>query len=158
MNAATVSEVEAAVRALEAQWNRNDMPGMAMLWDADDSEPLYLAEEEPDFARDRAALEHYWRRTQALNMHIAVRYRDIAVKALDVNLALASWQMHWDIALIDRPKPIGGEVRVAAVFRRRDASWKLCAYIEAPLAPILYLRRFYEASVTPGFESEVARR
>ena len=36
-------------------------------------------------------------------------------------------------------------------FRRRADAWKLIHYVEAPLAPTIYLRRALERSATPGF-------
>ena len=143
--------VVALVRALEAQWNSGDMAGMAALWDADHPDPVYQAEEEDALARGWPALQDYWRRTQALNARVAVRYAEIGVTPLADDLALAHWRMHWDIALSGQAKPIGGDNRIFAVARRTAQGWRMVAYIEAPLAPLTYIRRLYESQASKDF-------
>jgi len=147
----TEAEVTALVRALEAQWNTGDMAGMAALWDADHPDPVYQAEEEDALARGWPALRDYWTRTQALNARVAVRYDDIGVTTLGADMALAHWRMHWDIALSGQARPIGGDNRIFAIARRTAQGWRFVAYIEAPLAPLTYIRRLYETQVTKGF-------
>jgi hypothetical protein len=145
------TETRALIARLEAQWNANDMDGMAALWDLEDPSPFYQAEEEEAWADDWPKLRDYWRRTQALNQRIAVRYGDLGVKPLGPDLAFAFWRLHWDIKLSNRPNALGGDNRVFAVVRRTPAGARLCCYVEGPLAPITYMRKLYEASVTPGF-------
>ena len=38
----------------------------------------------------------------------------------------------------------GGDTRVTATFRHVDGAWRFIHYVEAPLAPIAYFKRFYE--------------
>ncbi|WP_206340858.1 hypothetical protein [Marinicauda algicola] len=59
-------------------------------------------------------------------------------------LVLGVHRMDWSIRFTDRPA-MGGDNRVAALFRHTGEGWRLSAWIEAPLAPIVYLRRLYEA-------------
>jgi hypothetical protein len=59
-------------------------------------------------------------------------------------LVLATWRMEWRVHIHGCDKPTGGETRVAALLRHTQSGLRFAAYVEAPLAPILYLRRLYE--------------
>ena len=48
-------------------------------------------------------------------------------------------------------KPVGADNRAVALFRKLPEGWRICRYVEAPLAPILYMRKLYENSVEADF-------
>ena len=61
--------------------------------------------------------------------------------------------MRWIGEFAAYARPIGGDTRVAAIFRRRDRAWRFIQHVEAPLAPIVYFRRSCES-----FAESPARR
>lgn len=151
MSEALRSALEAVVAEYYAAFGRLDFAAVRALWDADEPEPLCLPEESGTFLRDWAGLEAYWAETRRTLARVQARPRDLHARSLGPDLASADWNLHWDAEVIGRAAPVGGEVRVAAIFRSRPAGWRLVQYVEAPLAPILYVRRLYEASVSTDF-------
>ena len=60
--------------------------------------------------------------------------------------------MSWSIYFITEklyPKPIGGEVRVTALLRKKQDGWKFFHWIEGPLAALFQLQRAHENKVDP---------
>lgn len=145
------SALEAVVADYYAAYSRLDFAAARAHWDAEEPSPLCLPEEAEGFLRDWPALERYWADTRRTLTRLAVRHRELQARSLAPDLASADWSIHWDAAIVGRDAAVGGDVRVVATFRRRPDGWKLIHYVEAPLAPIIYVRRLYERSATPGF-------
>ena len=59
--------------------------------------------------------------------------------------------------MVGQDKPVGGDLRVTAVFRKTPAGWRLFHYVEAPLAPIIYVRRLYQGQVDADFLATAPR-
>jgi ketosteroid isomerase-like protein len=143
--------LDAVFAELYAGYRARDFEGTRRLWDPDETNPLYLAEEIDDFRRGWPAIEAYWAETRAALPHLGVRHRDVRAQAIARDLAIGTCHMHWDAVIAGQERPLGGDVRVTATFRRKRDGWKLIHYVEAPLAPTIYFRRLLERSVTPGF-------
>ena len=150
-----MSPLEREIDALAARYYERfgamDFAATRALWDAEEPHPTYLAEEIDDFLRDYAAIEAYWAASKAAMSRLASRHRDVRAQLIAPGLATATWCLHWNAEIVGRPVPVGGDVRVSAVLRRRAPGWRFIHYIEAPLAPILYVRRLYETQVDPDF-------
>jgi ketosteroid isomerase-like protein len=139
------------LRTLEHCWATLDFRTVRSLWD-DTQPPLYLAEEAAGPWCSWEALEKYWADTSKLAKRNRVAIRDLRFHELGPQCASVFYEMHWDIELPDG-KSIGGDNRVCVSFKRTTAGWKIVQYIEAPLAPILYMRQLYELNVTPAFKA-----
>ena len=70
---------------------------------------------------------------------------------LSSDLVTAMYPLHWECVLKGQSTPLGGDNRAFSVLRRVDGQWLFTQYIEAPLAPLVYIQHLYEESVTPGF-------
>jgi hypothetical protein len=46
---------------------------------------------------------------------------------------------------------MGGENHVMACMKRINDEWKLCSWVEAPDAPLLYFTELYRRNVRPDF-------
>lgn len=145
------SELNALLAHYYERFGAMDFAGARAVWDTADPQPTYLAEEIDDFLRSWPEIERYWATTREFLPHLGARHRDLRAQAIGDDLAIATCHMHWDGLIKGAARPIGGDVRVTATFRRRAAGWKLIHYVEAPLAPTIYFRRALERSVTPGF-------
>lgn len=145
------ASLDALLADYYAKFGAFDFAALRGHWDVEDPEPIYLAEEIGAFLYDWPAIERYWADTRRVLERLAARHWDLRVRLLAPGLAIGTWRMHWDCEVRGQPKPVGGEVRVTATFRRKPAGWKLVHYVEAPLAPIVYVRTLYEGQVTPGF-------
>jgi len=144
-------EIEAVLGQLAACWNRMELTAIRELWDPEETEPFYLPEEAEALLDSWEAIEAYWANTKATISRLSMRTWDVRAKLLAPNLAVAVYRMHWNGAVTGYPAPLGGDNRVTAIFRRRGETWRFCHYIEAPLAPMLYLRRLYELDVDRDF-------
>ncbi|MCZ8132878.1 MAG: nuclear transport factor 2 family protein [Steroidobacteraceae bacterium] len=145
------ASLDALLADYYARFGAFDVAGMKAHWDTDDPEPVYLAEEIGGFLHDWPSIEKYWDDTRRGLSRLAARHWDLRARRLGDDLAIGTWRMHWDCHVVGQPKPVGGEVRVTATFRHLESGWKLIHYVEAPLAPIVYVRALYEQQVTAGF-------
>ena len=80
-----------------------------------------------------------------------MRIWDIQAVPVSADLAWVSYQFHWDAVAEGYEKPVGADNRAVALFRKLPEGWRICRYAEAPLAPILYMRKLYENSVDADF-------
>jgi hypothetical protein len=147
------SRIREALRELEAAWCAFDFERVRALWDGS-RPPIYLAEEaEPALSWD--ALEAYWRATRESIVRVAMRIDAdrLVLRELAPGLVTALYPMHWDAQMKHEAEPIGGEVRVCATLRLTPAGWRFAQYVEAPLAPIVYMRRLYRLAADPEFRA-----
>ena len=84
---------------------------------------------------------------------LSMRIWDLKAKPLGPDLAVAVYRMHWNGDVTAYGTALGGENRVTALFRRRNDRWYLCHYVEAPLAPMLYMQRLYALDVDAEFKA-----
>lgn len=133
----------------QAAWNEGRMADLESFWDTSDPAPLYQAEEEERAATDWAGVRDYWKRTGAMNERIIVRYSNFRLKQVTPTEVMVLFDMRWDLKLRTLPRPIGGENRTVASLRKTPAGWRMHGWVEAPLAPITYVRKLYMNSVPP---------
>jgi ketosteroid isomerase-like protein len=145
------AELDAVFTELYARYGAREFEATRALWDADEAQPVYLAEEIDDFLRSWPEIERYWHGTRAALSHLGSRHRDVHAVQIADDLAIGTCWLHWDAVIVGRTEPVGGDVRVTATFRRKADGWKLIHYVEAPIAPTIYFRKLLERSATPGF-------
>lgn len=144
-------EIEAVLEQLARRWNRMELSAIRELWHPDETQPFYLPEESEELLDSWEAIEAYWANTKATISRLSMRTWDVQAKLLAPDLAVAVYRMHWNGDVTGYPAPLGGDNRVTAAFRRHAETWRFCHYVEAPLAPMLYLRRLYELDVDQAF-------
>ena len=136
---------------LEQCWRTLDFERLRRLWDST-RDPVYQAEEAASPCLDWPALHRYWETTGRAIERMGMRITsDVTLHELAPGLVTAVYGMHWDALIRGDQKPVGGDNRVFASFRLTDAGWRFAQYVESPLAPIMYLKKLYQDSVTPGF-------
>jgi hypothetical protein len=144
-------EIAATLQDLQRAWNALDFALLRGLWDPS-REPIYFAEEAPQPRLDWQSLQAYWDLTARTIARMGMRFTsDVEMRELAPGLVSVVYAMHWDALVVGQSKAIGGENRVCATLRRTKAGWKFVQYVEAPLAPITYVKWLYERSATPGF-------
>ncbi len=144
-------DIGAVLKQLRRNWNRMDLKAMADLWDTSDPDPFYLPEEIEEPLRDWDAIHAYWARTMEAIPRLRMRIWDLQAAPVSEDLAWVSYQFHWDAVAEGYARPVGADNRAVALFRRLPEGWRFCRYAEAPLAPILYMRKLYENSVDEDF-------
>ena len=138
-------EIEALLEQLSGFWNRSELSGIRT------TEPCYLPEESAEPLIGWEQIEGYWSQTLTIISKLSMRIWDLRLKRLSDDLVVALYQMHWNARVSGYPEPVGGDNRVTAIFRHTSEGWRFCHYVEAPLAPILYMRKLYEDSVDEDF-------
>lgn len=144
-------ELDALMARYYERFGAMDFAGTRSCWDTDDPRPTYLAEEIDDFLHDWPAIDAYWKASQAAMSKLSSRHWALRARIVTDELATATWRIHWNAQVIGQAKPVGGDVRVTGMFRRKRDGWRLFHYVEAPLAPIIYVRKLYEGQVDAAF-------
>ncbi|MBU3671623.1 MAG: hypothetical protein FGM43_03665 [Sinobacteraceae bacterium] len=136
---------------LESAWRNLNFVALRALWD-ETREPVYFAEEAAEPMLDWSALQNYWDLTRASIEAMGMRIIEVqGVRELAPGIVSVVYTMHWDARVRGSTAPLGGDNRVCATLRRTSTGWRFIQYVESPLAPIVYMKRLYEQSVTPGF-------
>ena len=151
LNDDDLASIRRVLADLELAWRTLDFVALRSLWD-DSREPVYFAEEAPEPLLDWAALAAYWDLTRSSIEAMGMRITSVhGVRELAPDLVSVVYSMHWDARVRGAATPVGGDNRVCATLRRTSEGWRFVQYVESPLAPIVYMKRLYEQSVTPGF-------
>jgi hypothetical protein len=151
------AEVEAAVidviHDTAARWNSQDYATLLELWDPDEAFPTYLAEEQAEWFIGWDRLRGYLDPPRPNPVVEAIReeMRDIKVKQIAPDLAIAVWEMHFEMKTIGS-NPIGEEVRVSAVLRNTDDGWRYIHWAESPKTAMVYIEDLFEKDVAPGWD------
>lgn len=129
---------------LEATWTTRDFARMRGFWPKDLAAPLYLPEEVKEFITTWAGFDAYFKANTEGSRGGGVKIAPQFSMPMGPGLHMVVFALEWTTQLMTDKKPIGGWVRGIALVEDAGAEVKLKAYIEAPLAPILYMRELYE--------------
>jgi hypothetical protein len=129
---------------LESVWRSRQYAQMREFWVKDLPAPLYLPEERKEFITTWAEFDAYFAGNAKMMKDIIVTYQPITAVPLSATQQIVAFGLEWTTQLVNEAKPIGGSVRGIAVVEDVAGTFKLRAYIEAPLAPIMYMRELYE--------------
>jgi hypothetical protein len=148
-------EIEQLFSEYAAIWNSQELARLKELWDEDDPDPFYLAEEQDGWKFGWDAVERYWEPTPGKSNleSIMMGYRDFHVKQIAPDVALCACWVRHDMKIRGPMKATGGDARVMAVFKKKPEGWRFSAYAEGPMSPALYVMKLYEMNVSPEFEA-----
>lgn len=142
-----ISREEGLIGALQPlfdQWvayfGVNDFKGVRSLWVADLERPFYVAEEHDVLMSSWPEVEHYWAETAKINTDFQGRIEIVNAKYVSETQAMVQFQLGWKMSLVGWERPIGGTNRGMAGFEKTSEGWKFHSYMEAPKAPITYIR------------------
>lgn len=157
------AEVEAVIYATADRWNSQNFSTVLELWDPDEEVPFYLAEEQDNWFIGWEPLKAYLDPPTPSPAVQGIReeMRNINVKFIGPDLAIAAWEMHFEMKIIGQ-NPIGEEVRVSAVLRRKPEGWRYIHWAESPMTAMMYIKKLYERDVVeekfrPCHERAMAR-
>ena len=159
-----VAAVQAIIHDTAERWNSQDFSTVLELWDPDEEVPFYLAEEQDDWFIGWDSLRAYLDppRPSPVMEGLREEMRDISVKLIAEDLAIAAWNMHFEMKMRGRP-PIGEDVRVSAVLRKNDEGWRYIHWAESPMTALVYIEKLFQKDVdhekfNPMIERARARR
>jgi len=150
VDATTHAAVAELLATVERRWRDLDLAALESLWDTTRA-PFYIAEEAGEIHTSFEAIRAYWAFTRSIIEKMDLRLGRAELVSLGPDLLTAVYSLHWECLIKGQKAPVGGDNRACAVLRRIEGSWRFTQYIEAPLAPIVYIRQLYEQSVRPGF-------
>ncbi len=146
------AELQAWLDGYAEVYNRQDYAALLELWDRDDPDVIYLAEEIDPPMHGWARLNAYFNPKPGVKVldGIRNRYSQVRARYLAPDLAMATYRLDFDIKVKGMPAMTSWD-RVMAVFRRKDGAWKMVAYGEAPMAPLTMVRRMLQQAVPGDF-------
>jgi len=150
---AVEADVKAVIHDTAERWNSQDFATILELWDPDEPFPTYLAEEQAQWFIGWERLRGYLdpaRPNPAIEV-IREEMSNIHVKLIAPDLAIAVWDLHFEMKII-AAHPIGENVRVSAVLRRTDAGWRYIHWAESPKTAMVYIEDLFERDVAPGWD------
>jgi SnoaL-like domain len=128
--------------ALERHYGAKDFAAVRALWLPDLPAPFYIAEEHHVVMDSWEKVEAYWRLTSTALSHLRAKFKPLHAVALNEHQQLIGFELTW-LANVGAEPPVAGTLRAAAICERTSAGWRIRAWIEAPLAPIVYMRELY---------------
>ncbi|MDG2242974.1 MAG: nuclear transport factor 2 family protein [Rhodospirillaceae bacterium] len=146
------TELEELLSDFRDRWCRLKPTELRDLWDPDEANPFYIAEEVPDPMYGWDVIEPYWQAAEELLLKFSIRTQDLKSKQLSDSHVVMNFIMHWNGLIKGMEEaPLGLDVRVSAVVKRTTKGWRFCHYVESPLGAFPYLKATYAANVDPGF-------
>jgi hypothetical protein len=139
------SEIDAFLNEYEEQWDLQDPSRLAELWDQEDDQPFYLAEEQDEWRIGWEQVMGYFDpEGESTTESIRMRFDGVQARRLSDDLAFAKFWIRFDTSMKFLPTPIGTDARASAIFRKTDAGWRLLTWAESPGSPILYIERLFK--------------
>ncbi len=147
------ADVKAVIHETANRWNSQDFSSVLELWDSNEPFPTYLAEEQAQWFIGWDRLRGYLDPPRPSPAVEAIREEmsNIHVKLISPDLAIAVWDMHFEMKIIGT-NPIGENVRVSAVLRLTDAGWRYIHWAESPKTALVYIKGLFERDVAPGWD------
>lgn len=159
-----IAAVKAVIHETAERWNSQDFSTVLELWDPDEEVPFYLAEEQDDWFIGWEQLRDYLDppRPSPVVEGLREEMYDISVKLVADDLAIAAWHIHFEMKIRGKP-PIGEDVRVSAVLRRKPEGWRYIHWAESPMTALVYTEKLFQRDVdqekfAPMIERARARR
>ncbi len=152
MESADRQAIESMFDSYREAWAANEASLLEAHWDVSDPTPVYLAEEIDQPITDWDGLRAYWRHNEGFHEKVRLGFSGYVYKPLGDDRVMVVFDMRWDIRFRNfESDAMGGDNRVVTTLRRVDGQWRLTSWAEAPIAPIIYMRRLYERDVASDF-------
>jgi len=151
------AEISDFLAAYAEAYNRQDYTTLLTMWDREDPEVIYLAEEIDPPMQGWERINHYFDPRPGIQVldGIRNRYSNVRARLLAPGLALATYRLDFEIK-VRGSRAMASWDRVMAIFRQRDGEWKLIVYAEAPMAPLTMMRGMLQDAVSDDFAAFIA--
>jgi len=147
-------ELEETVMAMGDRWNSQDYSTVLEMWDKDEEVPFYLAEEQADWFIGWNPLNEYLAPDNPAASPIDVMRllpSNVRAKRIADDLAIAVWDLHFEMKM-KFGKPIGEDVRVSGVFRKKPEGWRFIHYAESPKTPMVVIEGLFQKEVRDDWD------
>jgi ketosteroid isomerase-like protein len=151
------AEITAFLASYAAAYNRQDYDTLLGMWDTDDADAFYMAEEIDPPMQGWKTIRAYFGRGGVLD-GIRNEYTNVRAHYVARDVVVATYRLRFDIK-IKNMQALSSWDRIMAVFRRKGGEWKMIAYAEAPQAPLTMIRKAVKTSksLTPAEQKELLR-
>ena len=142
----SANDTRVLVETAEAFWNAwsTGQPQEVMsYWDGADPSSSYTPASRPGRLVGAEQIGRYVSETMGDHWRMTVDPTVVHPRRLADNLGSLFAVLEWRFEQRNR-NPLAGTLRISAVLRRPKDQWKICHYAEAPLAPLVELRQFYQ--------------
>jgi len=148
-------EIEPVIAALEEAWKAHDFAAIKALWDTDDAQPIYIAEEAERPFTTWEEIDRYWSHTGTVLARVGHRTANRIIKAASDDIAIVLYDMHWNAEVapggLFGGEMMAGDNRVTIMLRRKPEGWRIFHYVEAPVAGMVQMRQHMRSLVDPDF-------
>lgn len=131
--AALNGELTAFLVRYATAYNRQDYTALLNMWDSDDPNAFYMAEEIDPPMQGWKIIRAYFSRPGTLE-GIRNEYTNVRAHYVAPDVAVATYRLRFDIK-VKNMQALSSFDRIVAVFRRRQGEWQMIAYGEAPRHP-----------------------
>lgn len=151
-------EIETILHDMASRWDNDTWETIPNdLWDLNEPNPMYLAEEQKGWLMGWDQVKEYFNPKRGFMEASSYQASDIKVRLIASDLAVATWSIYWQMKG-RRMEPIGERLRANAIFRKTDKGWRFIHYGEAPKSPSVYIGDLYAAQASEEFKAKVAAR
>lgn len=151
-------EIEALLHDMASRWDNDTWESIPNdLWDLNEPNPMYLAEEQAGWLMGWDQVKEYFNPKRGFMEASSYQASDIKVRLIAPDIAVATWSIYWQMKG-RRMAPIGERLRANGIFRKTDKGWKFIHYGEAPKSPSVYIGDLYAAQASEDFKAKVAAK
>lgn len=144
------SAIASTVKNYVEAWNAMDFVALERAWDDTADEIHYVAEEMEQPFTQLADVRDYWRITAEVVEQVWMSVDNQRTNYLSDDICVVTYSMHMDATMSASNgravSPIGVDVLVSAILKCDGANWKFIHYVEAPLGPLPFMRKAYNAN------------
>jgi ketosteroid isomerase-like protein len=153
---ALIKEIEAFLVTYAENYNKQDYEALLAMWDQNDQNPVYMAEERDEPLYGWEEIRKYFDPVPGIQMLDGIRntYTNVRAHYIGPDLAYATYHLQFDIK-VRRQTAMSSWDRVVAVFRKVEGEWRLTTYAEAPMAPLTMVRKLLQDSTPDDFDEYI---
>ena len=148
------SEAEAVIDLYTRAWNEMNFKNLGDLWDQEEPDLYYVAEEVDTPLYKFEDISAYWNQTSKYLEWVKIHLSNKRFKLLSDTLLVVTFEMHVDVSVRvleqQSSTPVGADVRVSAILKNRDNQWRFIHYAEAALGTLPFIRKMYQNNVRLG--------
>ena len=133
-------------------WSKAKPTELKNIWDCNEKEPYYIAEEKLEPMYDWESLISYWQIAENNLEKFSIRIWNIKYKLLSADIVAINFMMHWN-AIINTPEKnkFALDLRVSSLAKKTNSGLKFFHYTESPLGALPYIKKIYQDNVDGDF-------
>lgn len=133
-------------------WSKAKPTELKNIWDSNEREPYYIAEEKLEPIYDWESLISYWKIAEDSLEKFSIRIWNIKYKFLSTDIVAINFMMHWNAIINSSEKnKFALDLRVSSLAKKKNSGLKFFHYTESPLGTLPYIKKIYQDNVDSDF-------